>query len=117
MKKERPISQVTRTKEEAKASYDKMSGWYDVLAGIAEKKYKEMGLQMLNVKNGEKALEIGYGTGHCILALARSVGASGKVYGIDLSEGMYRVAKSKIQKARLLERVDLICGDAAELMY
>jgi demethylmenaquinone methyltransferase/2-methoxy-6-polyprenyl-1,4-benzoquinol methylase len=30
---------------------------------------------------------------------------------------MYRVAKSKVEKARLLERVELICGDAAELPY
>ncbi len=117
MEIESSISRVTRSKEEAKASYDKMSGWYDVLAGIAERKYKEAGLQKLNVKNGEKALEIGYGTGECIIALARSVGTSGKVYGIDLSTGMYRIAKSKVEKARLIERVELICGDAAELPY
>jgi ubiquinone/menaquinone biosynthesis C-methylase UbiE len=117
MNKDRPISRVTRTKEEAKASYDKMSAWYDVLSGIAEKKYKEAGLQKLNANDGEKVLEIGYGTGQCLIALAHSVGASGKVYGIDLSEGMYRVANSKVKKARLLERVELRCGDAAELPY
>jgi ubiquinone/menaquinone biosynthesis C-methylase UbiE len=117
MKKEKPIRRVTRTKEEAKAAYDRMSGWYDLLAGIAERKYKEAGLQKLNAENGENVLEIGYGTGQCVIALAQSVGAAGKVYGIDLSKGMYRVAKSKAEKARLLERVELICGDAAELPY
>jgi ubiquinone/menaquinone biosynthesis C-methylase UbiE len=113
----KPISRVIRTKVEAKVSYDKMSGFYDLLAGIAEKNIKEAGLQKLTVKNGEVVLEIGYGTGQSIIALAKMVGVSGKVCGIDLSEGMYRVAKSKVEKARSLERVDLICGDAAELPY
>jgi ubiquinone/menaquinone biosynthesis C-methylase UbiE len=117
MEKEKPVSRVTRTKEEAKTSYNKMSRWYDALAGMAEKKYKEVGLQKLNVKNEERVLELGYGTGQCVIALARSVGTSGKVYGIDLSDGMYGVAKSKVEKARLLERVELISGDAAELPY
>jgi ubiquinone/menaquinone biosynthesis C-methylase UbiE len=113
----KPISRVIRTKVEAKVSYDKMSGFYDLLAGIAENNIKEAGLQKLTVKNGEVVLEIGYGTGQSIIALAKMVGVSGKVCGIDLSEGMYRVAKSKVEKARSLERVDLICGDAAELPY
>ena len=47
------------------------------------------------------------GTGHSLAQLADAVGAEGKVFGIDLSEGM---------RARARERL-LSCGDATRLSY
>lgn len=111
------ISRVNRSRKEAKAFYDKVSKWYDIIAGRFERKYGHAGLQMLDVKEGEIVLEIGFGTGHCILALAQSTGNSGKVYGIDISEGMYTITRSRIRDAGLSERVKLTCSDAAELPY
>lgn len=116
-RQERSLSRVTRSKEAAKASYDQLSRWYDLLAGRFERKYQDTGLQQLGVKQGERILEIGFGTGYALVALARSVGSSGKVSGIDLSEGMCRVAQERVDKAHLAERVELTCGDAARLPY
>lgn len=114
---ESEISRVLRSKEEAKASYNRISKWYDILAGPSEKKCIDAGLQILNVKEGEMVLEIGFGTGRGILAMAKSVGDSGKVYGIDLSSGMKDITKSRVNKARLSERVELKCADAVKLSF
>ena len=116
-KDEIEISRVTRSKEEAKATYDRMSRWYDMLPGRLERKYKEAGLKKSNAKQGEIVLEIGFGTGDCVLALARSVGDSGKVYGIDISEGMCNSARLKVKEAGFSEIVELKCGDAAKLPF
>jgi len=111
------ISRVTRSKEEAKASYNRMSKGYDLLTGESEKKYKDIGLQFLGVRPGETILEIGFGTGKTLLQLARSVGESGKVYGLDISEGMIEVAGNRLRKEGLFGRVELKCGDATALAF
>ena len=111
------ISRVTRSKQEAKASYNRMSKFYEIIADCFEGKYTDIGLKKLNAKQGEIVLEIGFGTGQCIIDLAHSVAPSGKVYGIDISEGMCTITNSKIKKAGLGERVVLRCGDAVNLPY
>ena len=82
-----------------------------------KKKYIEIGLKNLAVKEGENVLEIGFGTGDALINLSQSVGDSGKVYGIDISEGMLEVTKSKLEKEGLLERTRLVLGDAFKLPF
>ena len=111
------ILPVLRTKEQAKRSYDHISGIYDYLTGPFERKYREMALDVLCIKDGETVLEIGFGTGHCLKQIAESVGKMGRAYGIDISSGMVRVTKTRLDKARLMDRVELYCGDAMSLPY
>ncbi|MCK5200577.1 MAG: class I SAM-dependent methyltransferase [Spirochaetales bacterium] len=111
------ISRVYRTKEEAEETYNKMSGTYDLFAGTFEAKYTNMALKNLNIKEGENVLEIGFGTGHSIKQMANLVGETGKIYGIDISSGMLKVAEKRLGKADLLNRVELTCGDAVSLPY
>jgi len=66
---------------------------------------------------GERVLEIGYGTGHCLVQLAEAVGPEGKVFGIDLSEGMRARARERVEKEHVIDRVELSCGDATRLPY
>lgn len=110
------ISRVTRSKEQAKSTYDRMSRWYDVFARVEERPHSTA-LQRLGVKTGERVLEIGFGTGRGLLALARSVGPAGRVYGVDLSEGMRRVSQERVERTGLSDRVELQCGDATDLHF
>ena len=111
------ISRVKRSKEKAKETYDRLSKWYDFFSDRSERKFRVMGLKKLGVDEGETVLEIGFGTGHCILALAESLGESGIVYGIDISEGMCQITKARVERAGLSERVVLECADAVELSF
>ena len=111
------ISRVTRTKETARASYDRLSRWYDLLAGTSEWKFVKVGLDLIEAKKGESILEIGYGTGKAVLALAGAVGDGGRVYGIDLSGGMHRIASQRVRAAGLADWVELSCGDGVVLPY
>ena len=112
---QKEISRVTRSKEQAKSTYDRVSRRYDLLAGGFEGKHRTAGARKLNPSQGDVVLEVGFGTGRSILALADAVGTSGKVYGIDISQGMLDVTCSRIENAGLTARVVLECGDAAQL--
>ena len=112
-----PISRVIRSKEDARSTYDRLSRWYDAIAGSSEKKYRDLGLHKLNAQKGERILEIGFGTGHCILTMAEAVGPEGKVYGIDISEGMLAITRQRIAQAGLADRVELHVGDALDMTH
>jgi ubiquinone/menaquinone biosynthesis C-methylase UbiE len=111
------ISRVTRSKEAARASYNRLSRWYDLIAGSTEKKYRDWGLEKLAARPAERILEIGFGTGHCLVSLSKAVGKAGHVIGLDISDGMLAIAQERLQQEGLQERADLHLGDATKLDF
>lgn len=111
------ISRVSRTRAQARASYDRMSRFYDLFTGTFEQRYKNLALQCLAVVPGEVVLELGCGTGTCLVPLARAVGEHGRVHGLDLSPGMLSVSRRRLQKTGLSPRVELTCDDALAMPY
>jgi len=107
------ISRITRSREEARAGYDRLSRWYDALAHASEWPFTARGLRMLGVRAGEAVLEIGCGTGHALLQIAR---AAGRAHGLDLSGGMLAVARRRVA-AGPADPVHLVQGDGACLPY
>jgi len=111
------ILSVPRTKEEAKRFYDRISPVYDYLTAAFERKFAERALERLSVGEGETVLEIGFGSGYCLQRIAESVGKTGKAHGLDISSGMLEVTRRRLDKAGLMDRVQLYRGDAASLPY
>lgn len=93
---------VARTYQDldaARAFYTRISSIYDTLADRGEHRVRELGLSLLNARKGERILEIGFGTGSALVPLAAAVGASGHVFGVDLSSGMKAVAEQRVRAA------------------
>lgn len=109
------VLRVLTSKAETRAFYDKIARIYDVMSESTEGPLKQQGLEKLAARPGEKVLEIGFGTGHCVAALARAVGPSGRVYGIDLSDRMAELARESLEDQKLAGSVELFVGDALKL--
>lgn len=90
------VLRVFQSKDETRAFYNKISKVYDLLAEKREEPIRKFGLKQLDARPCEKILEIGFGTGHTLETLAREVGESGKVYGIDLSDEMVKIADQNL---------------------
>ena len=90
---------------------------YELVSGRFEAPHREEGLRLLAAREGEQVLEVGFGTGACVVSLARAVGATGSVKAIDLSPGMLAVARERVEREGLQGRVELVTGDAAALPW
>jgi len=111
------MTRVRRSKGVARLSYNKLSTWYDLIAGGSENKFREKGLELLNVMPGESIIEVGCGTGHSLLTLSQQVGPAGRVYGLDLSDGMLGQARSRLNRSETGKWTMLLCSDAAHLPF
>lgn len=111
------ILPVSRSKQDAKLFYNRISRFYDYFIGIFERKHTMNAVRGLRVTEGEIVLEIGCGSGYCLSQLANSVGETGMVYGVDISPCMLEIAKQRLDKAGLKDKVALYCEDAINLPF
>jgi ubiquinone/menaquinone biosynthesis C-methylase UbiE len=67
------------------------------------------------IKEGMIVLDIGCGPGFFSIELAKMVGKTGKVYSVDLQEGMLQRIKSKIHGTELEDRIKLIKSEEDQI--
>lgn len=111
------VLRVFQTKEASRQYYNKIAKVYDLLSEEAEKPMREAGLKMLAPQPGEKILEIGFGTGHSLVTIARSVGPQGKALGIDISDAMVMLAQELLFREGVAAHSQVQRGDAEQLPF
>ncbi len=96
--------------------YDRISRTYDLVADASERRCRDRGVEVLGARPGERVLELGFGTGHGLVALAAAVGSTGRVCGLDISPGMLTVARDRVGEAGT-RNAALTLGDARSLCF
>ncbi len=107
-------------KETLKTVYQRLARRYDRQHAWLTARSDQRGRRMLveyAVKAGDQVLDCGAGTGSTALLAAERAGEHGHVTLFDLSDEMLDVARSKMQRAGLQERVSFQCGDMEHLPF
>lgn len=104
------------TRQIVRRNYDRLARWYDLFVGF-EERFTRIGLELLNARPGERVLEIGFGTGRALPELARRIGPTGLLAGVDLSAGMVRIAQKRMRAKGLERSATLIQGDGLRLPF
>lgn len=110
------------TKDTIRDLYRKRSGWYDFsanayyLIGFREAKYRKMAVSELALELGCTVVEIGCGTGLNFKYLLQSIGDTGQLVGVDLTDAMLEIAKSRIERSGW-KNVQLVQSDAAKYVF
>jgi protein-L-isoaspartate(D-aspartate) O-methyltransferase len=70
-------------------------------------------LEELNLKRGEKFLEVGAGSGIFLAYAYEIIREKNKVFGIEINEETYNFALRNLERAGYVDKVNLILGDGS----
>ena len=96
------------------ANVDRMERMY-ASAPMAEQRARTRAA--LALSPGDHGLEIGCGIGFLACEMAREVGATGHVVGLDNSPDMIAAAQKRAEREGLSDRLEFVVGDAKRLDF
>jgi ubiquinone/menaquinone biosynthesis C-methylase UbiE len=78
--------------------YDFFSGFYDRSLEDLYRPHRETAAAALGLAAGQRVLDAGCGTGQSLEVLVPGVGDTGRVVGVDLSQGMLKKARARAER-------------------
>jgi ubiquinone/menaquinone biosynthesis C-methylase UbiE len=96
------------------AWYDVFSRFYDASLEPLYREHRQRAVDALRLHPGAVVVDLPCGTGQSFTTLAPALGETGRIVGVDLSPGMLREAKRRVERDGLA-RVSLVEKDAREL--
>ena len=86
---------ATVSQNEIAGIYDSISNIYDLWGGLTESRARSRALELAEIKNGQKVLEVAVGTGLAFYEIVKK-NPDGTNIGIDISAGMLEKARKRL---------------------
>ena len=107
---------LATAKAKAAATYNAAADHFDAAPLAFWDRYGRRTVERLDLAEGARVLDAGCGSGASAVPAAERVGPSGRVIGVDLAEGLLRLAKAKAD-ARGLRNAEFRCSDMSALPF
>jgi demethylmenaquinone methyltransferase/2-methoxy-6-polyprenyl-1,4-benzoquinol methylase len=79
--------------------------------------WKRTAIEMMNLKPGDRVLDVCGGTGDLAVLAARFVDNSGKIFIYDINRNMMQVGRAKRNRPAQRNRIEFIQGDAESISF
>lgn len=100
--------------------FDQIAGRYDLLNRIIslgmDRGWRKRQVESLGLGGACAVLDVATGTGDVALSLAKLLPES-RIVGLDPSVGMLEVGRTKVVDAGLVDRIELVEGDAQDMPF
>lgn len=103
------------SQEEVRKIYNSLSKVYDIWGVLTESRARRRAIELAEIKNGEKILEVAVGTGLAFYEIVKR-NPVGMNIGIDISEGMLNKARKRLSRLKS-EKYELKIASAFEIPY
>jgi len=115
-----PKENVAMTSLGSGAMFDKIARRYDLVNRVIslgmDQRWRKRTVAALQLGDAPRVLDLATGTGDLAVAIAKSR-EHAKVVGLDPSSEMLAIARAKIDRKGLAQRIELVLGDAQQLPH